>query len=336
MILLVAPSLDVAKFKGVAKTSLELTKRLNYDEIFVVYRTFSYLNNLTTTPLKELLSKADIVHSTVPESASFLPFFFWKKSIVTFHDFIPMEIGKRLKFKFEPFANSYTKMMWKLASKCKCIIANSSQTAEEVRKYYNRKAVVINPGVDERFKPKKVLKDKITLGFFSSFTFRKGVDKAIEVYKLVKKKIDCKLILAGGHSSTFFQREHSINRLIEGLNDVEVRRYVRDEEIVDLYNSFDFFLFPSMYEGFGIPILEAQACGIPTLIFENARIPKETREKTIKCKDINDMANKILTLIDDRKKYNIIRREGIKYAKNFTWEKFANLHKKIYESLGSR
>jgi glycosyltransferase involved in cell wall biosynthesis len=334
MILLVVPSLDVAKFKGVAKTSLELTKRLNYDEIFVVYRNFSYLNNLTITPLKELLSRADIIHSTVPESASFLPFFFWKKSIVTFHDLIPMEIGKRLKFK--PFANSYTKIVWKLASKCKCIITNSSQTAEEVRKYYNRKAVVINPGVDERFKPKKVLKDKITLGFFSSFTFRKGVNKAIEVYKLVKKKIDCKLILAGGYSSTFFQRKHSVNELIKGLNDVEVREYVKDEELVDLYNSFDFFLFPSIYEGFGIPILEAQACGIPTLIFESARIPKETRKKAIKCKDINNMANEILTLIDNRKKYNTIRKEGIKYAQNFTWEKFANSHKRIYESFGPR
>ena len=102
---------------------------------------------------------------------------------------------------------------------------------------------------------------------------------------------------------------------------------------MDLYNSFDFYLFPSLCEGFGIPILEAQACGVPTLIFKYAEIPEESSKVAIKCESVEDMANKILYLIENREEYIKISREGKKYARQFTWDKFVEKHVEIYESL---
>ncbi|MEM5794320.1 MAG: glycosyltransferase family 1 protein [Candidatus Aenigmatarchaeota archaeon] len=336
MVLLIVPSLDVPKFKGIARISSELIKRVKYEEIFEVYGDLPLIwDNLIKVPLKELLSTSDIVHSLVPESASFLPFIPWKKTIVTFHDFIPFEFGKKFRYKFSSISEFYTKAMWRLASKCKIIIANSSQTAEEVKKYFNRKSIIIPPGVDKKFKPKRIEKEKVTLGFFSNFSIRKGVDKAIEVFKILKKKIDCKLILAGGTSPAFFQT-YIDKQIPKNLKDIVILGNIEEEKLVDLYNSFDFFIFPSLYEGFGLPIIEAQACGIPTLILRDAKIPKETRKKAIACKDPTDMVKKILELTEDKKKYKYIAKEGMKYAKKFTWENFARQHEKIYESVGHR
>ncbi len=338
-VLFVVPSLNVSKFKGLARYSYEIYKRLKDRidiEVFEVYEPRkNYFSNLTTVPLRQLLSRADVIHSLVPENGIFL----WLiskiknvRSIVTFHDIIPLEFPEELKFKFKEIVKLYTIFTWKNASKANIVVAQSSQTAEDVRRIFGRKVdVIIPPGIDKKFKPKKVKKDKITLGFFANYSYRKGLDKAIEVFKIVKQKYDVKLIIAGGKLQTVYQRQFNPFELTKGLKDVEILGEVPEEKVVDLYNSFDFYLFPSLVEGFGIPILEAQACGIPTLVFEWAKIPKEVTEKAIKCKDVKDMAEKIMYLIENRYEYLKIRREGIKYAKKFDWDKSAKMYLELYE-----
>lgn len=332
-ILLTVPSLDVSSFKGIARISLELIERLKNKvelEIFEVYKpTKNYFKNLTVTPLKQFLSRTQLVHGTCPEVCSFTPFF-KKRTVVTWHDFFPLTE----KIKFQEFAKLYTTFMWGLSAKhSSIVVANSSLTAQQLERVFKRRVLVVNPGVDSRFKPLRVKKEKVALGFFANFSRRKRVDVAVEVFKKLREKIDCKLILAGGELQTFYQFQFDVPKLIEGLPDVEVKGYVPDEKVPLLYNSFDFYLFPSEVEGFGIPILEAQACGIPVFIMENARIPEETSKFTIKCKNAEDMAKKILELLDNRKEYLKIRRKARKYARGFTWENFADRYLEIYESL---
>ena len=336
-VLLTVPSLDLKKFKGLARFSLELYERLKNKieiEVLEVHKPIvNYFKNLYETPLKQLMSKADIIHSTVPESGAFLPFIN-KKSIVTFHDLIPLKMNIDVATKFKGVQRKlYASFSWKLASKCDIITANSSQTAKEVKTFFGRDAKVINPGIDGKFKPLKIKKEKITLGFFANFSYRKRVDIAIEVFKILKQKIDCKLILAGGKLTTLYQKHFDIKKLTRGLKDVEIIEHVEEKDIVKLYNSFDFFLFPSMYEGFGFPILEAQACGVPVFILKNAEIPKETKKFAIKCKNSKDMAEKILYLIENKKEYKRISKKGRAYSSKFTWEKFAKEYLKIYENL---
>jgi glycosyltransferase involved in cell wall biosynthesis len=342
MILLVVPSFNIPAFKGLAKVSFELYNGLKnrFDvEVLEVYgKKKNYLSNLTIVPLKELQSKADIVHSLVPESGAFLGLIKKlrdKKTVVTFYDLTPIKLSGKLKFRFSELVRFYTLFMWKNSLNADVIISVSSQTKKEVMKYLGkpRKQRVINPGVDERFKPMKLKRDKITLGFFANFSYKKGVDKAIEVFKIVKKKYDVKLILAGGELQTVYQRQFNVREMIKGLKDVEIMGYIPDKDVVKLYNSFDFYLFPSIEEGFGIPILEAQKCGVPVLTFEWANIPEETKAKTIQCKDVEDMARKIMYLIENKDEYRKISEKGRKYASKFTWKNFVENHIKVYESL---
>jgi len=334
-ILLTVPSLDVPKFKGLAKFSYKLAENLKDKvdlEILEVYKGknlfFDYSKNLFYTPLKQILSKAEIIHATSPECGALISFL--KPTVITFHDFLLYSQDIKLK----DLVRLYSTFTWGLAVRnAKALVAVSSLTANLLEKIYKRKAIVINPGVDEKFKPMKVKKEKLTLGFFANFSYRKGVDKAIEVYKLVKEKIDCKLILAGGKLQTVYQKQFDVEKMVKGLKDVEIKGYIPEEKVVELYNSFDFFVFPSIYEGFGIPILEAQRCGVPVFVFKDALIPKEAKAKAIECDSIEDMANKIVKLVTDRKTYKKIREEGIKYAKKFSWKNVAEAYLKIYEEI---
>lgn len=334
-LLIVTPSLDVEKYKGLSKVATELIRGLKHlgieFEVLEVYNgNYDWIKNVTSTPIKELLNKATIIHSIAPECAAALPFMFWKKSLVTWHDFIPFELKESQKHNL--LVKFYTKLMWGLASHCE-IVSDSSQTDSQVYKYYGKKSKIINLGVDARFKPKKVKKNKVTLGFLGSFNYRKGVDRAVKVYQLLKKKIDCRLILAGGYGISFYQKTVDFGNL-EADKDVKILGVVKDEHIPLFYNSIDFNLVTSRYEGFGLPILEGQACGVPALIFRHAKIPTETKEKAVKCNDINDMAKQIMNLIDNKKLYKKISRDGIKYAKKFTWEKFTRQYLEVYGELG--
>jgi len=335
-VLLVVPSLDVPEFKGLARVSLELYRGLLKKgvkvEVYEVHKPRkNYAKTLTTVPLKQLFSKADTINATSPENGMFLKF--KKKTVVTFHDFIPFTHTEKLKFKKGFLVKNYAKISWWLASKAKLIVANSTQTAQEFKKYYGREAIVINPGCDERFKPLKVKKDKITLGWFGNWSYRKNLKDAVEVFKMVKKEIDCRLVIAGGSLGGLYQEEYNPLELTRGLEDVEIREYVPEDKIVEFYNEFDIYLRSSWYEGFDLNLIEAMRCGVPCFVFSWAKIPKETTKFAVKCIDTKDMATKVVEILNDKSKYLEIVRKSRAYARQFTWERFCDQHLQIYESL---
>lgn len=333
-VFVICPSLDVPKYKGLAKISKELIEGLIKKGIDVeVYEVhgktktkWKYLKNLI--PLK-LLTKADVYHATTPECGTFLGL--KKKSVVTVHDFIPYVLD----IKFRDLALAYTTFMWGLAIKyCKTIIANSSLTADLIFRIYRRRAFIINPGVDEKFRELKT--ERKYIGFFANFSLRKGLDVCVQAYKkLIKIMPDAPMLsLNGGKLISVYQKQFNVEDLIKGIEDrVRIRNYIPDEEVVELYNSFKIFCFPSKIEGFGIPILEAQTCGVPVLILKNAIIPKEVREGCVECEDAEDMAWKIKELLEDESLYKEIARKGKEHAEKFSWENFIDKHVEIYESL---
>ena len=338
-VLLVVPSLDVLHFKGLARVSLELVKGLDkYVDLEVVEvhkPRKNYLKNLTTVPFKEITSKADICHSVVPESGA-IALFKRKRMVTTFHDVTPLTLMKKLNFRNKYLLKTYVYLLWTLAARSEAVLSDSTQTAIEVKKIFKRDSIVISLGVDEKFKPMQIKKEKPTLGFFANFSYRKRVNIAVEVFKKLKRKIDCKLILAGGKLDSTFQNNFNVNEMVEGLSDIEVLGYVPEEDIVKLYNSFDFFLFPSLFEGFGLPILEAQKCGVPVLIKRDSMIPREVRQATIECDSADEMAEKILYLLNNKDEYRKISIKGQRYASKFTWQRFIKQHLAIYETLVRR
>ena len=118
-----------------------------------------------------------------------------------------------------------------------------------------------------------------------------------------------------------------------GLEDrVELRRPVPEEELVETYNSFSMLAMTSFQEGFGLPIIEAQACGVPVLTVEGAMIPEEVTRATVKCKDLQDMAEWMDRLQNDDEERKRIVAEGIAHAGTFALERMAEMTVSTYET----
>ena len=110
-----------------------------------------------------------------------------------------------------------------------------------------------------------------------------------------------------------FKRRHA-------LSEVRFNGVATSEKIEGAYASFDAFMFPSRYEGFGLPILEAQAMGLPVIVYKRGKIASEVRRYCLEA-DSEGAAAKILK---DLRMYGYednLRNRAMMYAHGFTWEK---------------
>ena len=108
--------------------------------------------------------------------------------------------------------------------------------------------------------------------------------------------------------------------------------FAPESRLVQIYDSFDVFVFPSYYEGFGLPILEAQARDLPVIIYKKAKIPVEVRKYCFEAESQEHMAQ----IIEDLKEngYNEkLQMKATKYARSFTWEKTAKETLEVYKKL---
>ena len=108
---------------------------------------------------------------------------------------------------------------------------------------------------------------------------------------------------------------------------------VDDNELAFLYSKAKLFVFPSLYEGFGIPILEAFNCGCPVALSNTSCFPEVAGNAAVYFDptDEKSILNAVESVIYDEKKANSLRKKGFEQAKNFSWEKTAKETKKVYQ-----
>ena len=111
--------------------------------------------------------------------------------------------------------------------------------------------------------------------------------------------------------------------------------FISDEELAKVYNRASCFLFPSFYEGFGLPLLESMACATPVISSNTTSMPEVGGDAVLYCdpNDIVDIKNKIEELLGDKNLQKIMIEKGLKRAKEFSWEKSAQEHIKLFERL---
>ncbi|MEM0147928.1 MAG: glycosyltransferase family 4 protein, partial [Candidatus Micrarchaeaceae archaeon] len=108
--------------------------------------------------------------------------------------------------------------------------------------------------------------------------------------------------------------------------------YAPGDKIIDIYDSFDVFTFPTYYESFGLPILEAQSRGLPVIIYKHGKIPKEVRKYCFEAESPEHMAQIIENLKENG--YNEkLRKKAMEYARSFTWERTAKETLKVYKKV---
>jgi len=343
---LVTDELVIEKGTGIARYSHELLKGL--EKIGIDVEVISTnpprlpygmaINHSLLLP-HIVLKKAgdfDLIHATAPITAISFPLIKTPK-IVTFHDLVSIlckSSGVRAHAKFSiPF-------LFRIAAKYSDkIIAVSSQTKEELVRYLKvpeDRIIVINSGIGEEFVPmEKKECDYYVIGYIGALAPRKRIDYAIRAFQYLRKKhpaLKVKFHIYGKKEQEYSELAERVKRL-DLTGDVEFRGFAPEEKLVEVYNSFDVFVMPSEWEGFCIPILEAQRCGVPVVIREDAHIPEETSRYGIKVKTEEDMAEKIYEILINKSLKEEIVKKGLEYSKQFTWERTIEETIKVYEEV---
>jgi len=197
--------------------------------------------------------------------------------------------------------------------------------------YYKRSAKEIS-AIRRKYKlPKDYL------FFVSTLEPRKNVTGILEAYDQLEASLQMKyaLVLAGGKGWL----DESITTMLvrlqkKGLN-IITTGYVPDEDLPALYSGAALFVFPSLYEGFGIPVLEAMACEVPVVTANNTSLPEVADDAAImvQAEDTDAISAAVQRVLTDQKLADSLRAKGLKQVQKFTWEKSAEKALKIFEEL---
>jgi len=264
-----------------------------------------------------------------------------KKRIVTIHDVFHLAFYNNLNFK----QKIYSKFVINQAvDRSDLIITVSNFSANEIKKYTNtsKKIEVVYNAVDsDRFKPikdtetLKKIKEKYNLpNKFILFVGNVKPHKNLKRLLLALKNLETNLVIVGKKEG-FITGDEGISNLIKQNNlenKIFFTGYVQDEDLPAIYNLATLFIFPSLYEGFGIPPLEAQACGCPVICSNVASLPEVYGDSVLYCNpyDLNDIKEKIEILINNEDLREQLRLKGFENLKKFSWKKSA---KKIIEII---
>ncbi|MCX7917546.1 MAG: glycosyltransferase family 4 protein, partial [bacterium] len=137
----------------------------------------------------------------------------------------------------------------------------------------------------------------------------------------------------GWKTEVFFERLKEIPENIR--KDIIITDYVSYEDLPLLYNGCDIFIYPSLYEGFGLPILEAMRCGVPVITSNVSSMPEVAGDAAILVnpEDEEEIGAAIIKLLDDRELRDKLIKKGLERSKIFTWENTARQTLKVYKEL---
>jgi glycosyltransferase involved in cell wall biosynthesis len=216
------------------------------------------------------------------------------------------------------------------------ILADSESTRQDIVRLLGvsgAKVDVVLCGVEERFRPIREPEQLLTLRqryrlperfilTLGTLEPRKNHAGLINAYASLRNRTAGlpPLVIAGGKGWLFDEVTAQVQR--EGLDsDVLFAGYVADEDLPALYNAADLFVFPSLYEGFGLPPLEALACGTPVVAANNSSLPEVIGEAglLVDARDTDALAEAMHAALMDRDLRRHLAERGPVQAARFTW-----------------
>lgn len=291
-------------------------------------------------PLK--ISKCDIFwspHYNVP----ILPIRA-KFRVVTIHDAFHLAFYDTLNF----MQKMYAKMIFNQAlSRSDVVFSVSEFSRSEILKYTktDKNIFVVPNAIDEvRFNNRydsavleAAAREYKLPENFILFVGNIKPHKNLKNLLFALEKMDLNLVIVGKKDG-FITGDSVISEIIrrKNLSDrIFFTDYVKDADIVAIYNLAKLFVFPSLYEGFGIPPLEAQACGCPVVCSNAASLPEVCGDSVLYFNphNVEDIRNKIQAVLNDENLRNELCVKGFENIKRFSWERSAKQIIEIMEKL---
>jgi len=338
--------------RGIGRYTLNLIKAITDSDKTNTYHYFypDFHNKPLEKQVKSFLdkNKIDIFHFTSPFEVNIhrimkKEWFNNTKIVVTLYDVIPL-ILPEVYLRIDSDLKMYTKVL-DFISACDAILAISETTKKDAVTYAKMnpdKIRIISGGVDPKFKVYPNIDIPSRFGIrkpYAIYTggddFRKNLHGIIQGFgkanNLLKSKYQ--LVLVGNINKNGLYQAAAKAKL--GKEDLIVAGYVPDEDLVKLYNRAILFICPSFYEGLGLPVLEAMACGVPVLTSNNSSLNEITGKAAYKVNpgSLEEIVKGILLLLTKPTIRNSYRQKGLEHVQQFQWSNVAQKTIKVYNNL---
>ena len=279
---------------------------------------------------------ADLVHGPVfiaPVVASC-------PAVITIHDLSFI----RFPALFRPTNRLYLTLMARLsARRARRVIAVSAHAAAETTQLLGvppERIDVIYHGVDPVFRPlpddeiaafrqRQGVPDRFVL-FLGTLEPRKNLIRLLEAFGRIYNGV-VKLVLAGGKGWLYDELFARVENL--GLGETVIfPGYVKGDDLPLWYNAATVVAYPSLYEGFGLPVLEAQACGTPVLTSNVSSLPEAAGDAALMVDpyDVEALATELNRLLTDASLRHELRERGLVHARQFSWPRTAQETARVY------
>ena len=293
----------------------------------------------------------DILHATSPMSR--IPTAYRGKTVVTFHDMAAYKVPEV----YPRVKRAKTKATMNLmAGKADKIIAVSESTKKDICETFHcapNRVQVIYSGFDKRmFEESKMERGKVLekyginggkkyILFLGTLEPVKNITRLFEAFKIfketcVKNSAKCghKLVIAG-KNGWLASEYKQIAKDLGIAKDVIFTGYIIGDELVPLFKNADFFVMPSLYEGFGTTVLEAFATGTPAIVSNVSSVPEVAGDAAILVdpRNTQEIADAMLKFAADENLKNEYRERGKKQVDKFNWEKCARETLEVYKNV---
>jgi glycosyltransferase involved in cell wall biosynthesis len=271
------------------------------------------------------------------------------RKLATIHDLIPYimpeTVGKGYLLKF-------LKDMPKIIENCDSLITVSEYSKQDILKFFpiDKEKIFVTPlAADDKYKPldkekcREFLSKQYNINnpfilYIGGFSPRKNVKALITAFAKVYKDLgkDYNLVIVGAARDQG-QYLSELSNNLELTEKIIFTGFSPEEDLPILYNGCDVFVYPSLYEGFGLPPLEAMSCGTPVITSNLTSIPEVVGNAGILINPHNEheLINALGNLLTSESLQNEFSKKGLKRANHFSWEKTAaktlEVYKKVYE-----
>ena len=260
--------------------------------------------------------------------------------VVTVHDLIPLLLPE---YRGGVLARLYTGMVAAAARGAAAVITDSRASGLDIAEHLHIDPDNIFPihlAAGEDFHPRDgslvdmAIRKKYDLPpgefllYLGGYDVRKNVDGLLRAFNYVRKGYDIPMVLAGRPPTSQSRRFTDVHALIEAYemaDSVHVIGEVDDDDLPAMYRLAKTFVFPSRYEGFGLPVLEAMSCGTPVVTSDTSSLPEivEDAAFAIDPDDARHIAGAIISTLTQPQHADNLRQKGLERAKEFSWERTA-------------
>jgi glycosyltransferase involved in cell wall biosynthesis len=267
-------------------------------------------------------------------------------SVVTIHDLSFLLYPEGFKRSKRFYLGLFTRLS---ARRARCIIAVSESTKRDVVRLLGvspEEVEVVYSGIDEVFRPlnedqvavfrsKRGLPERFIL-FVGTIEPRKNVTRLIEAFATLRPCDPAPLkLVIGGAKGWFYEDVFARVEELGLEGQVMFPGYIPVSELPLWYNAAELFVYPSLYEGFGLPPLEAMACGTPVVAANTSSLPEVVGEAglTVDPLDVEGLAEAMRQVLSNEILWQEMRERGLQRAKGFSWTKTAQETVQVYRRV---